>query len=113
MLGSMPGGPAFTLGQSRTPLQNTRPVKNRWLYRAGRYSAQHTGSYAGPAGFYVGHQPNTLLEHDSGKGPVAVPDRPVQSPALPATNASTGKKLFQRGPFFRQTLGEVFGKYGW
>jgi hypothetical protein len=97
--GSMPGGSAFTPGQSRTPHQNTQPVVDRWLYRAGWCSAWHTGSHAGPAGFYVGRQPKTLPEHDSGKGPVAVPDWPAQCPAPPATNASTGKTV-SKGPFF-------------
>jgi hypothetical protein len=112
MPGSMPGGPAFMPGQSRTPLQNTRPVVDRWLYRAGRCSAQHTGSHAGLAGFYAVRQPKTLPEHDSGKGPVAVPDRPAQCPTPSATNASTGKAV-SKNPFFPRTFGEVFGNYGW
>jgi hypothetical protein len=43
---------------------------------------------------------------------VAVPDRPAQCPAPPATNASTGKAI-SKNPFFPRTFGEVFGNYGW
>jgi hypothetical protein len=94
--GSMPGGSAFTPSQSRTPHQNTQPVVDRWLYQAGRCCARHTGSHTGLAGFYTGRQPKTLPEHDSGKGPVAVPDWPAQCPSPPATNASIGKYCLKR-----------------
>jgi hypothetical protein len=88
----MPGGSAFTPAQNRTPYLHAKPVRNRRLYRAGRYSARHT-DVAGLAGFHAGRQPNTLPEQDSGKGPVTVPDRPAQSPAPPVPNANTGKTV--------------------
>jgi hypothetical protein len=44
---------------------------------------------AGPAGFHAGCQPDTILEQNSGKGLMAVPGRPAQSPAPPALSANT------------------------
>jgi hypothetical protein len=86
-----PGGPVFTPAANRTLSLHAKPVRDRWLHRASQYGPSAAGPYAGPAGFHAGRQPDTIPEQDSGKGPVAVPGRPAQSPAPPALSANTGK----------------------